>query len=842
MHVPTVPSSTADSTTGSSLPTTAAVPMDAIDRRIIGLRARLTPDPYCDPGFREEYVTYLSSGPSPNIPRSEVASEPGDSVVDVVSSSDMALPKDEDYHASGTDHEPHIPSENIDTASHSIATRQLKHTALRESASKNDRQGGPDRNKRVSRDARPYETEDGEIDSPDHRIDGEKNGGRLNRKKDRDRYNNQDKSHDPGSTRTADSRSTDRDAHRDHNRHNVDRHKEENKIRERVRTYDDSKITDTELDKHNGFAMTPSSHIGVSDKAKTYKENPIPHADVDHQSLSPLPPLLSPTLPAVFDSEGADVANSLGMITPTLPPYFESDLSGLGIRFADDRRDKPRSAPSDSLPQSRGKSSIDKPRSRSRIVVLRIPSTAEGLTARSKRDLSENLKEDTKRQKVDNVTASRIPKGSSSGTTTPLLSTENDLSTSARSSKSAKTATVASSIAPRSPTTELSTPSLSPRPVLSSKEKLAFSTQNTSPSSPPVGGPPSLSSMSNDSASTPPITTPTKKSTLAEYSKRRLIGGGDAPVSPALHQNEFTNDKSDMSTTRKMSTTESLHNTPQKSSASGGLAWNSQAAQVLERKAQKWIAIATNRKHESDRQKEVGNMQLASLYAMDSFLAYLVGFDYDDKFLNIKGRVPSDKNWNTLVPFTRHLVTLHESSKAPFLVGLSYQVRAVVYLRMAGYQRQTVKALQHSASSEVRESGTTKSPEPTLSGVSTTTNPVAEVTELLTKATRNMELAAYDFQRGARMFPIEAVIEGYPHTWRRRTLAADYLSQSMPTIIGGGSSGPGLRPLEDQFVLPIQMYSSIREVAAFGASVLGEWADQNKLKYESVLAKGVPEQ
>ncbi|ODQ76399.1 hypothetical protein LIPSTDRAFT_131741 [Lipomyces starkeyi NRRL Y-11557] len=564
---------------------------------------------------------------------------------------------------------------------------------------------------------------------------------------------------------------------------------------------------------------------------------------IDYYPLTPLPSLLSPTIPSVFDSDGADIVNTLGMITPTLPPYFESDLSGLGIRFDDDRNNKHRNTPSDTVVESHGHTTIDKPRSR--IVILRIPSVTAELTTRTKRDLSENLKEGTKRRKVDAI-ASRFQKTPSTArNTTPQLSTESALSTSSGSSKlSSKAVTAAAttaSVGVRSPTVGVTPPSLSPHPVLSSKEKVVASILTTSPSDHQAATPPSQVAAANDAASTPG-TPSAKKSTFAEYNKRRLIGGGDASVSPSSQQNESTNDKTFLSNTHKLSSTESSHNNLPRTSSNGSVSLTSQAVQVLERKAQKWIAIATNRKHESDRLREAGNMPLASLYAMDSLLAYLVGFDYDDKFFSIKSRVPSDKNWSTLVPFTRHLVTLHESSKAPFLAGLGYQIRAVVYLRMAGYQRQTVKALQHSSMPEVRESGTTESPEPAASGPSPTNNHVAEVTELLTKASRNMDLAAYDFQRGARMFPIEAVIERCPNTWRRRALAAEHLSQSMPAVMGGGSSGPGLRPLEDQFVLPIQMYSSVREVAAFGASVLGEWAEQNKLKYESVLAKGVLEQ
>ncbi|KAK9389271.1 hypothetical protein V1515DRAFT_566124 [Lipomyces mesembrius] len=873
MNVPSpTPSSTGNGTTTTGLAATKVTmdAIDAIDKRIMGLRARLTPDPYCDPAFREEYVTYLSPGSSATVPRSGGLSGLEDSVSDAVSSSGRAGHEDyeEYYPISDTDPEPHISSQTLDDqeSSNDNATQRKvqRYTPLRESASKRDGQEDWD-TARVRRDTKPDRIRDRDLGFRDNHSDGDKDADSIFTGNDRFRDNDrdQDRARDSESNGITDTDpDRDRVRAREHDNHSIDRHKElskvddRNRIHERDRELENARITGKLLDRtdggrtrdsqghvHNGSAIPPSPPNKKSDKTKTKtkKEKPLSPDAIDYYPLTPLPSLLSPTIPSVFDSDGADIVNTLGMITPTLPPYFESDLSGLGIRFEDDRNNKHRNTPSDTVLQSHGSSTIDKPRSR--IVVLRIPSFTAELTTRTKRDLSKNLKDGTKRRKVENAIASRLPITSSTArSTTPQLSTESALSTSTGSYKlSSKAITAAAaSVASRSPTAASTTPSLSPHPVLSSRDKVVSSIQTTSPSDHQAATPPSQVAA-NDAASTPG-TPSAKKSTFAEYNKRRLIGGGDAPVSPASHQNEFASDKTFLSNAQKLSSTESSHNTLPRTSSNGSVSLNSQAVQVLERKAQKWIAIATGKKHESDRQREAGNMPLASLYAMDSLLAYLVGFDYDDKFFSIKSRVPSDKNWSTLVPFTRHLVTLHESSKAPFLAGLSYQIRAVVYLRMAGYQRQTVKALQHSAVPESRDSGTTESPEPTASGSSTTNNHVAEVTELLTKASRNMDLAAYDFQRGARMFPIEAVIERCPNTWRRRALAADHLSQSMPAVMGGGSSGPGLRPLEDQFVLPIQMYSSVREVAAFGASVLGEWAEQNKLKYESVLAKGILEQ
>ncbi|KAK9321399.1 hypothetical protein V1517DRAFT_262480 [Lipomyces orientalis] len=569
---------------------------------------------------------------------------------------------------------------------------------------------------------------------------------------------------------------------------------------------------------------------------------PILREEIDYYPLTPLPSMLSPTIPSVFDFDEVDIGKTLGMITPTLPPYFDTDLSALGIRVEDDRPNKYSNIPSDPVLRRQDNPLIDNPRSR--IVVLRVPSFKSENTAPRKRDLSESVREDAKRRKLENALASRQQKAKPTVSGTPQSSTDKapPIPASSSSKSALKITTVAAAIASKSSGTASPISSMSPQPsIVSSKEKTSSSKQTASPLDRQAATPPSQAVAPHDTASTPG-TPSTKKSTLAEYNKRRLIAGGDASFSPASHKMEYENDKVSAPTTHKLSSIDSSHNTIQRTGSNGGVSSNTQAAQVLERKAQKWIAIATDRKHDSDRQKEAGDLKVASLYAMDALLAYLVGFDYDDKCLSIKSRVPSDKNWSTLVPFTRHLVTLHESSKAPFLAGLSYQIRAVVYLRMAGYQRQTVKALQHSTVVEAREGGTAESPETTASGGSGTNNHFAEVTELLTKASRNMDLAAYDFQRATRMFPIEAVIERCPQTWRRRALAAEHLSQSMAAVMGGGSSGPGLRPLEDQFVLPIQMYSSVREVAAFGASLLREWADQNNLKYESVLARGTSEQ
>lgn len=236
----------------------------------------------------------------------------------------------------------------------------------------------------------------------------------------------------------------------------------------------------------------------------------------------------------------------------------------------------------------------------------------------------------------------------------------------------------------------------------------------------------------------------------------------------------------------------------------------------------------------------------------------MVAFDYDDKCAGIKGRVPSDKNWTTLVPFARHVINLHEKSESTPLIGVTYLTRAIVYLRMAGFHQSSARALQHSVQSSSAENnagGESQSPETSVSGMSGSSS--AEVLEILAKLSRNIDLAAYEFQRGARLMSIDTIMEQFPQTWKRRATSASEIASIISgngssntssagvggglVPLGGSAQGPGLRPLEDAFMLPIQMNSSIREVAAFAASMLCEWAEKNGLKLETVLSRGVTE-
>ncbi|KAK9382019.1 uncharacterized protein V2V93DRAFT_318576, partial [Kockiozyma suomiensis] len=348
-----------------------------------------------------------------------------------------------------------------------------------------------------------------------------------------------------------------------------------------------------------------------------------------------------------------------------------------------------------------------------------------------------------------------------------------------------------------------------------------------------------LAAAASEGAATPD-TPSTKKSTLAQYNSKRRAAGEESPASNSAKTAADHQANSKTSSTGGAKSTLQRRNSS--NSSSNAASNNRKALQLLEAKVQRWISLATSHKHAADRQKETSDYKQASLLAMDALLAYLVAFDYDDKCAGIKGRVPSDKNWTTLVPFARHVINLHEKSESTPLIGVTYLTRAIVYLRMAGFHQSSARALQHSVQSSSAENnagGESQSPETSVSGMSGSSS--AEVLEILAKLSRNIDLAAYEFQRGARLMSIDTIMEQFPQTWKRRATSASEIARGGLVPLGGSAQGPGLRPLEDAFMLPIQMNSSIREVAAFAASMLCEWAEKNGLKLETVLSRGVTE-
>lgn len=97
-----------------------------------------------------------------------------------------------------------------------------------------------------------------------------------------------------------------------------------------------------------------------------------------------------------------------------------------------------------------------------------------------------------------------------------------------------------------------------------------------------------------------------------------------------------------------------------------------------------------------------------------------------------------------------------------------------------------------------------------------------------------------EFKKGFKELPIESVRLYYPKTWASR-------NEEDTSVIDGnvkrknhlhGKNGRGFRPTEDQYILPLHIYSTLQEAAAFSYQILREWCHRQDLEYESILLEG----
>ncbi|KAK9477952.1 hypothetical protein V1514DRAFT_368211 [Lipomyces japonicus] len=804
---------------------------DSFDKRILDLRTRLTSDPYYNPQFKEEYVTYLSSkSSSNNTPTKDVDSKAATMEKDFkdeddfdtrsISSGEYVPEEINGSRSLGYDDELQAPSmrpngqseRKLKLETQTKQSNKLSHNSkIQTSNRREDDTRSKDMQQRVGTRDRD-KPKDLITASSDRLRDRSETLTSDNNKLDklRDLKGNNEKKHGRNrdqTKETANRRQSDENK-RDLNRSQrfYSKHGDESsKLRATAsdKISDDTTKVKVAKNRYGEGASSPTSRTLNSAQKQIESKKDISkqkkstsRADVDYYPLTPLPQMLSPSIPSIFDTQmnGDDIFELDNgrlpdiMLSPTLPKYFESDpKSG-----STDQRNYTNNKLKDPLP-------IKKNDFSTRIITLKIrPSKLEALLKGS--DAVKKRKQQVDALPVDKVKIKKAKSNGLSQALVPTLPSKLDIN-----NKASRTPTSFPDRSFRSPTkTVLERATVTPPP----SQALAMLEAAGTPTTP-----------------TTPGTASTKKSTLAEYKKRKVNNDDGATPVPQLETDG--KGKSELAT-------EPATKIQRSNGVSGQSGPND--VKVLESKVQRWISVATDRKHESDRLKESGNVCLAGLYATDALIAYLVGFHYDDICAVRKNRSPSVKNWSTLIPFTRHVVNLHLASKCSELAGLAYEIRAIVYLRIVGLQQQAVKALQNQSQSESAPSEATST-----NGTASTTAYVSfhvEVTEQLNRISKNIDLASFDFQRGSRFLSIDNLITKFPKTWSRRS-PAENLSTTTAVVLGGSRAGPGLRPIDDQFVLPIHLYSTIREVAAFAASILREHADNNSIEFKSLFSKGI---
>ncbi|ANB11899.1 hypothetical protein AWJ20_126 [Sugiyamaella lignohabitans] len=251
---------------------------------------------------------------------------------------------------------------------------------------------------------------------------------------------------------------------------------------------------------------------------------------------------------------------------------------------------------------------------------------------------------------------------------------------------------------------------------------------------------------------------------------------------------------------------------------------------LLRSKMHNWIELAREKKHEADSAMEKKQYSLAAVISVDSLLAFIVGFDYEDRADQMVRRDANRSSWSTLIPFIGRLIINFEQNKIHQLVGLLYQIRALVHMRIASachsvIQKKTKQLPDTGSSASRAGSG------PGSGSDDVDVNKLnQEIVHLTTKYMACHDSSMQDFKLGLTQLSLDDVEKDYPKTWTNRH------ASPKPSSKHEG----GYRPLEDPYYLPMHCFSTLQEAAAFGYKLTKEWADSNNIKCDSwALVKGL---
>ena len=86
-------------------------------------------------------------------------------------------------------------------------------------------------------------------------------------------------------------------------------------------------------------------------------------------------------------------------------------------------------------------------------------------------------------------------------------------------------------------------------------------------------------------------------------------------------------------------------------------------SRLLRSKMVKWVGMAQEQKHLADSALRNGDSKLATGLLMDSLLAFIVGFDYEDRGDLMIKQVPHPNSWSTLLPFVSRIAKHFDRGK-----------------------------------------------------------------------------------------------------------------------------------------------------------------------------------
>lgn len=246
---------------------------------------------------------------------------------------------------------------------------------------------------------------------------------------------------------------------------------------------------------------------------------------------------------------------------------------------------------------------------------------------------------------------------------------------------------------------------------------------------------------------------------------------------------------------------------------------------LLRTKMHKWINLAREQKHAADRAVQESDLNLAATLNMDSVICFVVGFDYEDRADSMLKKDPTPNSWATLVQHITRLVVMFEENKFSALAGVCCQIRALIHMRMINCYRKVIKhRIKTLSSNDIeKDLGGGQKNDKISSAAS------SDIQSQTLKLIAAQESSSADFMRGLELLDMDTLRTDFPNAWKRRTKSPHPVSKREG----------GYRPMENEYYLPLHMFSSLQEAAAFGYSIAKEWADNNDITIEWALERGL---
>lgn len=568
--------------------------------------------------------------------------------------------------------------------------------------------------------------------------------------------------------------------------------------------------------------------------------------------------MLSPTLPSWCD----DIGNGEippRMLSPTLPPMFDfpkptsKDRSPHPLSASNDSSKDRRSpslqpsSQSSSQRQSQSHTNVSLQQSerqpeKRKLTSLDAPITSE---SRKRRQLEQQTKA---KRTVSNGSVSpsvkissplfSITKPSESSSTNvspiskPVKSSKSTGSPSERkqiagSSKSARNSRISSPALKTNATSKTSSPLLKPISstsrnvspqvksvglgVVSSKSSSSMLKSNSAPSSKLSPGMRPLSSTSSAKSSpkikaessnskSSPALKPTSSSVKSSPALKPAMNNLSKSSSPALKPSSSGSISSSNSKLANHTGKKVKASSPSLKSGLSNSKGSSPATTSTQHSKSSMLYDAYQALH--SRARNVRRRMEAStsrdkqtcVICMDTLFTYIIAYEYYERSEHICAR------WGDVISFISFTVTLLEENDDRYLVGLCYQIRALIHSRLAQWHRLEL----------TREVDDPSEPDP------------RDFQRLALDLAASENALQADFRRGLRDLGVDLTMEEFPETWGKRLRSPGLKSKKKKMY----------RPDQDGFFLPLHVYSTIQESVAFGYAIVTEWCETNEVEHE----------